>query len=192
MALLASTPTRGVAEIMESSIRFHLEYSGLNLDHNLNFSKYPFGREVGDDELHLEHYVYIAVKELPLQEAWRQANNSFATRPMLALCHGAIYSRMTALFARERAINEYIGRNMRNFQEDSNTFAEAGVIRRERRRVADDNALTELGRQVMESIDGYPQGSLDCEPEVLVMDWSNDGWPQTSLDWHRWACEPPT
>ena len=99
---------------------------------------------------------------------------------------------MTALFARERAIMQYIGRNMRNFQEDSNTFAEAGVIRRERRQVADDNALTELARQVMESLDGYPQESLGCEPEVLVMDWNNDGWPQVSLDWHRWTCEPPT
>ena len=177
MVLLASTPTRGVADIIETSIIFHLEYSGLNLDNNLNFSGYPFGREVGEDEMHLEYYVYIAVKELPPGTAWRQANDCYATRPSLALCESALSARMTALFARERAIMQFIGRNMRNFQEDSNTFAEAGVIRRERRRVAEDNALTELARQVMESIDGYPQRSLDCEPEVLVMDWNHDGWP---------------
>ena len=153
MALLASTPTRGVADIMEASLIFHLEYSALNLDNNLNFSRYPFARDVGDDELHLEYYVYIVLEELPPGKAWRQANDSFATRPSLALCESAVSARLTALFQRERAIMKFIGRNMRYFQEALNASAEAGVIRRERRWVQDENDLDELAQEVMRRIE---------------------------------------
>ena len=68
MALLASTPTRGVADIMEASIIFHLEYSGLNIENNYNYRmSMGYTRYVCEDEAHREHYVYLAVKPLPPQ-----------------------------------------------------------------------------------------------------------------------------
>ena len=96
MVLLASTPTRGVADIIETSIIFHLEFSGLNIENNLNFSGYPFSRRVDDDELDLEYYVYIALKELPPGEAWRQATNSFSARPNVNLGESAVSARLKA------------------------------------------------------------------------------------------------
>ena len=160
MVLLASTPTRGVADIMEASLIFHLEYSALNLDNNLNFSsKYHIARDTCDYEVHLEYYVYLAVKELTPQEAWEQANPQanakLPSRPNLALYESAVSVRLTALFQRERAIMKFLGRNWRFFEEALKKSAEAGpgVMSRERGWVEDEDDVDELAKWVMMRIE---------------------------------------
>ena len=153
MVLLASTPTRGVADIMEASLIFNLEYSGINLQNNLNFSKYPFAREIYDDELHLEYYLYVVLKELPPGKAWRQENetNTIAKN----LNDSAVSARLNAMFQREQAIMKFLGRNWRFFEEALKKAAEAGpgVMNRERGWVEDEDDVDELAKWVMRRIE---------------------------------------
>ena len=68
MALLASTATREGARIMEASLILHLEDKAVNIENNMNWTtSCDYGGEGPkcDDEAHLEHFVYLAVKPLP-------------------------------------------------------------------------------------------------------------------------------
>ena len=68
LALLASTATRGEADMLEAAIIHHLEYSRLNLMYNCNYRMcLDYTRYACEDEAHREHYVYLAVKPLPPQ-----------------------------------------------------------------------------------------------------------------------------
>ena len=153
MVLLASTPTRGVADIMEASLIFNLEYSGVNLQNNLNFAKYPFAREVYNDELHLEYYLYVALRELPRGKKWRQEN---AAKDIAKdLNDSAVSARLNAMFQREQAIMKFLGRNWRFFEEALKKAAEAGpgVMSRERGWVEDEDDVDELAKWVMMRIE---------------------------------------
>ena len=73
MALLASTATREAASVMEASLILQLETNGLNIENNRNWTtSCDYGGEGPNrqDEAHLEQYVYLAVKPLPLSAAW--------------------------------------------------------------------------------------------------------------------------
>ena len=68
LGLLASTNTREGASTMEASIIFHIEQDGMNIDNNYNWTvSMDYGGEgpKHEDQAHLEHFVYIALKPLP-------------------------------------------------------------------------------------------------------------------------------
>ena len=68
LALLATTDTRGEADMMEAAIIHHLEYSRLNFENNCNYRMcLDYTRYACEDEAHREHYVYLALKPLPPQ-----------------------------------------------------------------------------------------------------------------------------
>ena len=53
---------------MEASLIYQLEQKAVNIEHNINWTtSCDYGGEGSncDDEAHLEHYVYLAVKPLP-------------------------------------------------------------------------------------------------------------------------------
>ena len=53
---------------MEASIIFHIEQDGMNIDNNYNWTvSMDYGGEgpKHEDQAHLEHFVYIALKPLP-------------------------------------------------------------------------------------------------------------------------------
>ena len=68
IALLASTKTRERANMMEASLILHFETTGINIEHNFNWTTATdYGGEgpTRDHEAHLEHFVYLALKPLP-------------------------------------------------------------------------------------------------------------------------------
>ena len=68
LALLASTKTREGANMMESSLILHFETTAINAAYNYNWTTAcDYGGEgpTREDEVHLEHFVYLAVKPLP-------------------------------------------------------------------------------------------------------------------------------
>ena len=68
LALLASTKTREGANMMESSLILHFETTAINAAYNYNWTTAcDYGGEgpTREDEAHLEHFVYLAVKPLP-------------------------------------------------------------------------------------------------------------------------------
>lgn len=68
MGLLASADTREGAFMMEASLIFYFEHDGLNIHNNYNWTvSKDYGGEgpKHEDQAHLEHFVYIALKPLP-------------------------------------------------------------------------------------------------------------------------------
>ena len=68
MGLLASADTREGAFTMEASLIFYFEHDGLNIHNNYNWTvSKDYGGEgpKHEDQAHLEHFVYIALKPLP-------------------------------------------------------------------------------------------------------------------------------
>ena len=68
MGLLASADTREAAFTMEASLIFYFEHDGLNIRNNYNWTvSKDYGGEgpKHEDQAHLEHFVYIALKPLP-------------------------------------------------------------------------------------------------------------------------------
>ena len=54
--------------MMEASLILQLEDKAVNTEHNINWTRScDYGGEGpnGDDEAHLEHFVYLALKPLP-------------------------------------------------------------------------------------------------------------------------------
>ena len=85
MALLASTATREAASVMEASLILQLETNGLNIENNRNWTtSCDYGGEGPNhqDEAHLEQYVYLAVKPLPLSAEESRAAASAPMKPI--------------------------------------------------------------------------------------------------------------
>ena len=85
MALLASTATREAASVMEASLILQLETNGLNIENNMNWTtSCDYGGEGPNhqDEAHLEQYVYLAVKPLPLSAEESRAAASAPMKPI--------------------------------------------------------------------------------------------------------------
>ena len=85
MALLASTATREAASFMEASLILQLETNGLNIGNNRNWTtSCDYGGEGPNrqDEAHLEQYVYLAVKPLPLSAEELRAAASAPMKPI--------------------------------------------------------------------------------------------------------------
>ena len=72
LALLASTATKEGAHIMEASLILQLEDKAVNIENNINWTtSCDYGGEGPNprEEAHIEHYVYLALKPLPLRFA---------------------------------------------------------------------------------------------------------------------------
>ena len=70
MCLLGSTSTREGSWYLEAALILDLETNSVNINHNINWtSSCDYGGEgpKADDESHCEHYVYLAVRPLPIR-----------------------------------------------------------------------------------------------------------------------------
>ena len=70
MCLLGSTSTREGSWYLEAALILELETNSVNINHNINWTSscdYEGEGPTADDESHCEHYVYLAVRPLPIR-----------------------------------------------------------------------------------------------------------------------------
>ena len=117
MGLLASTDTREGANTMEASLIFHIEQDGMNIDNNYNWTvSMDYGGEgpKHEDQAHLEHFVYIALKPLPPRTSEEQ--EAAASARLVASGQAAVLAELEARNPYANAL-EYLDEMDRNVQE---------------------------------------------------------------------------
>ena len=117
MGLLASADTREAAFTIEASLIFYFEHDGLNINNNYNWTvSKDYGGEgpKHEDQAHLEHFVYIALKPLPPRT--EEEREAAASARLVASGEAA---RLAELEARNPYANalEYLDEMDRNVQE---------------------------------------------------------------------------
>ena len=102
---------------MEASIIFHIEQDGMNIDNNYNWTvSMDYGGEgpKHEDQAHLEHFVYIALKPLPPRTS--EEKEAAHSARLVASGQAAVLAELEARNPYANAL-EYLDEMDRNVQE---------------------------------------------------------------------------